>query len=68
MTLETLRNLAPGIYLMRLPISRLSLCPSCGTLYLSAPRFWCKDSQGFESEEATCPSFECREIEGEGLA
>ena len=48
-------------HLLDVPISQLSLCPDCGEFYKNTFSFYCRESQGQETEEALCPTWECRE-------
>ena len=52
---------AMNIALMRLPVTELSLCHGCGEFYKSSYTFYCRESQGMESDEAQCPTWECVE-------
>lgn len=67
MTLQSLRNLSPGIRsLMRLPLSELALCPNCGCFYRATERFWCRHSEGMESYPGVCSTEECQDARGAG--
>lgn len=48
-------------HLMKKPIGELALCPECGEFYENSYTFYCPQSEGQESDDAQCPTFECRE-------
>jgi hypothetical protein len=48
-------------HLMRVPVSELALCPDCGEFYEKSYTFYCPQSDGQESDDAQCPTTECRE-------
>lgn len=53
-----------SIQFMTLPTRRtrnLVRCPDCGEVYEGWYSFYCPQSEGLESDDAQCPTFECVE-------